>query len=381
MTAPQSSIAKISNVQTDNDILHFTLSNVNTSYANAVRRTIIADIPVVVFRTTPYTECKVNITANTSRLHNEIIKQRLSCIPIHIKTGSAMSKNLANYVVELNVENKTDTMMGVTTNHFQIKDLTKNEYIDSETTKQIFPPFVPEAGTHEYYIDVAKLRPKISNEIAGEKLAFSAEMVMSTAKENSSFNATGTCAYGFTPDNVAGAKELAIREQKWKDEGLSAEKIKFNGANWNLLEKMRYVVNDSFDFIIQTVGIYENEEIMRIACDILIETLTILSTSIDTDTIKIKKSENVLDNSYDIILENEDYTIGNMLNHEIYTLFYNELKNVDFVGYKKIHPHDNDSILRVSMVNNSDGRDGVKSVLKTSVERALNTIKSIKKLF
>lgn len=381
MTTTYSPVAKMANAHTHGDTLQFTLSNVNTSYANAIRRTIITDIPVAVFRTTPYTECKVNITANTTRLHNEIIKQRLSCIPVHIKAGSAMCKNLANYVVEMNVENKTDTMMVATTNHFRIKDLAKNEYIDAETTKQIFPPFVPASGTHEYFIDIVKLRPKISNEIAGEKLVLSAELVMSTAKENSSFNATGTCAYGFTPDTVAGAKELAIREQKWKDEGLNGDKIKFNAANWKLLEGMRYVVNDSFDFTLQTVGIYENEEIMRMACEILLTDLSALSASIDDDTIKIKTSENILDSSYDIILENEDYTIGNMLNHEIYALFYNEIKNVDFVGYKKIHPHDNDSVLRVSMVNNTEGRDGVKSVLKTSVERAIATIKAIKKLF
>ena len=31
----------------------FTLSGVNVSFANALRRTLLADIPVVVFKTTP----------------------------------------------------------------------------------------------------------------------------------------------------------------------------------------------------------------------------------------------------------------------------------------------------------------------------------------
>ena len=73
------------NSRHNDEMLLFTLSGVNVSLANAIRRTILSDIPLVVFRTTPYEQNKANIIANTSRLNNEILKQRLSCIPIHIK--------------------------------------------------------------------------------------------------------------------------------------------------------------------------------------------------------------------------------------------------------------------------------------------------------
>ena len=71
------------------DMLGFTLSGVNVSLANALRRTMLSDIPLIVFRTTPYEKNKANIINNTSRLNNEVIKQRLSCIPIHIKDISS----------------------------------------------------------------------------------------------------------------------------------------------------------------------------------------------------------------------------------------------------------------------------------------------------
>ena len=35
------------------DMLSFTLSGVNVSLANALRRTMLSDIPLIVFRTTP----------------------------------------------------------------------------------------------------------------------------------------------------------------------------------------------------------------------------------------------------------------------------------------------------------------------------------------
>ena len=75
---------KISDISEENDIYKFTLSNLNVSLANALRRTVLTDIPLVVIPTETHEENKCNIEINTCRLHNEILKQRLSCIPIHI---------------------------------------------------------------------------------------------------------------------------------------------------------------------------------------------------------------------------------------------------------------------------------------------------------
>ena len=45
---------KIENVEESNNVLRFRLSGVNVSLSNALRRTIISDIPTVVFKTSPY---------------------------------------------------------------------------------------------------------------------------------------------------------------------------------------------------------------------------------------------------------------------------------------------------------------------------------------
>jgi len=60
-------------LNTNDGSLGFTLSGVNVSLANALRRTILSDIELVVFRTTPNELNKCNIIANTSRLNNEIL--------------------------------------------------------------------------------------------------------------------------------------------------------------------------------------------------------------------------------------------------------------------------------------------------------------------
>jgi len=69
----------------NDDELLFTISGINVSFVNAIRRIILSEIPIVVFKVSPNDKNKCNIISNTCGLNNEIVKHRLSCIPIHIK--------------------------------------------------------------------------------------------------------------------------------------------------------------------------------------------------------------------------------------------------------------------------------------------------------
>jgi DNA-directed RNA polymerase subunit L len=370
--------ARINNIIEEDSKLTFTLSNLDVSFANAIRRTILSDIPIVGFKTSPYEENKCNIYINTSKLDNEIIKQRLSCIPICIND---LNMPINNYLLELDVENKTDTMVIVTTKDFKIRDVTTNDLLEENIVQKIFPAYIPPDGNGEYYIDFVKLRPRLSDQISGERIKLTCEFSIVTAKEDSMFNITGTCSYGQTPDVEKMEEELQIRKQTWKDEGKTKEEVKFEADNWKLLDGLRYVKVKSFDFIIQSVGIYENIDICTKACDILISKFENLNSSIDKDELEISASNNTLDNCYDVILKNEDYTIGNILNYQLYTIFYVDLKLIDYIGFKKVHPHDSDSIIRLSVIDKTKGISNVKVILKASIDDALKKIQSIKGCF
>ena len=98
----------IKNFSEHSDVLYFTLHGVEVSIANAIRRTILSDIPTVVIETDTYEKNQCTILVNTSRLHNEIIKQRLSCIPIHsdILRDNEDEKSLVNnYELVVDVKN------------------------------------------------------------------------------------------------------------------------------------------------------------------------------------------------------------------------------------------------------------------------------------
>ena len=361
------------NSKHNDEMLLFTLSGVNVSLANAIRRTILSDIPLIVFRTTPHEQNKANILANTSRLNNEVLKQRLSCIPIHIKDVENFP--LKNYQLDVNVENITDTTMYVTTEHFVINDLVTGKPLSEDKNREIFP-----ANDYTgYFIDFVRLRPKISDELPGEKINLTCELSVGTAKEDGMFNVVSTCSYGFTVDSVAQEAKLEKLKQTWKDEGKKAEELEFEAKNWKLLDGMRITKQDSFDFTIQTVGIYDNVELIHKSCEILIEKLQYQDTLLEKDELTIEKSQNTMSNSYDIILENEDYTIGKVIEYILYAKFY-ETKTLTFCGFKKMHPHDAHSIIRVAYKDPID-ISTIKGNLKECIDEAVQVFTKVKKEF
>lgn len=364
---------RIEKIAEEDGILTFTLSGVNVSMANAIRRTLLSDIPMVVFQTTPHEINKANITTNTSRFNNEILKQRLSCIPIHIKD---LDMPLQNYLVEIDVENTSDTIMFVTTENFKIKNVIRNEYLSEKDTREIFPP----NSYTGYFIDFIRLRPKLSDEIPGERIQMTCEMSIGFSKENAMFNAVSTSSYGYTVDEEKMEEMLAQKKQEWKDAGRTKDEIDFDAENWKLLDAKRITKKDSFDFVVETVGVFENSELVKKSCARLIYKLNELGDIIERDELRIEPSATTIKNSFDIILENEDYTIGKVLEFMLNDKFYEGTRTLTFCGFKKMHPHDNDSIIRIAYTEETD-KAVVKQNLKSCIQDSIIVFDSIQKKF
>jgi len=345
---------KVTNRINNLDKLTFTLENVDVSVANALRRVILSEIDTVIFRTSPYTENKANIIVNTSKMNNEILKQRLSSIPIHIKELDI--DLLKNYKVELNITNDTDKIFVVSTEHLKIKNIATNEYLNKEALKQIFKPYIPLNSNNEYYITLLYLKPKLTEQILAEKIELTCEFSIGNAKENGMYNVVSTSSFGNTPDYNEIEKQSELLKQKLKNENtnLTIEEIDKEIKNWKLLNGLRYYIKNSFDFIIQTVGVFENEEIIIKACKKIIDKVNVIENNLNNNNIKIEKSLNTMENSYDITLENEDYTIGNLLKYILFKKFYEENKILSFCGFKKLHPHHTYSIIRLSYIEETD---------------------------
>lgn len=328
----------VSDIHETKNKLHFTLSNVNFSVANALRRTILSNIPCFVFKTTPISENTCEILVNTSKFNNEIIKQRLSCIPIHLKD---ITTDLSNYSLIVKKKNDTSNIIYVTTEDFQIYDEELKKYIDEKNVRKMFPP----CPITKRYIDFIRLKPKISNELEGEEIDLKCKFSISTAKENGMYNVVSTCSYGNTIDIENSDKHWESKEKLLKKNKVDSTEISVEKKNWNILNSQRHFIPDSFDFTIESVGIYENTEIIKKACTILMEQLN--NFNFDSKNIEIKTSDSTIENCFDITFYHEDYTVGKVLEYFMYNNYYEKEKKLNYCSFIKDHPHDDHIVIRI----------------------------------
>ena len=364
----------LQNISDNNNLLEFTLNNVNVSIANALRRIIISDIPVYGFRTSPYHKNNAIIEKNSTRFNNEILKQRLSCIPIHINDPKFPYET---YQVEVDKKNETNEIQYVTTEDFKIKNILNNQYLSKEEQKKIFPP---NSFTKDY-IEFARLRPSISDEIHGEELKFVCKISRETASNDYMFNVVSSCAYGYTI-NESEAQQVWNKKEKELLNEYDEEEIKKIHMNFMLLEAKKYYVKNSFDFAIETLGIYKNNELVKIGCEQLIKKFNNIIELIENDDLLIKVSENTNNNSYDIILNNEGYTIGKVIEFILFEKYFNDKANkkIEYCGFLKKHPHDTFSIIRI-IYENEVNDTFVKNDIKIACLTAVTIFDKIKSLF
>jgi len=345
------SVPIVSNKNEDNGVLKFQLSKVDVSIANALRRIILSEIPCIVFKTAPYEENKSLIYTNTSRLNNEIIKQRLSCIPIHIND---IAFPIEDYILDVNEKNNTDTIKIVTTEDFKIKNIKNGKYLSKEAVHKIFPPDQISMS----YIDFVRLRPRMSDEIDGEQIHLECSFTISNAKDDGMFNVVSCAAFGNTVNMSAANNAWREKERQLKEEKISDEDIEYAKKDWYALDALRNSTPNSFDFTIETVGVFENENIVKQSCDIMIQKLQKFRQNITDDSERlIEAVEATIKNCHDIKLEGEDYTLGKVIEYMLFELEYlgSDVYNRDYKGNKKLiycgfrkpHPHIDVSYIRV----------------------------------
>ena len=358
----------ILNLNEKDNILYFTLANINVSLANAIRRVILSDIPTIVFETFPHEKNKSTFHINTSKLNNEILKQRLACIPIFIND---LEMPIDDYILEVDVKNNTDSIIYVTTSDFKIKNIKTDKFLSDEILRQIFPP---DPITNQY-IDFCRLLPKFAENINGQHLKFSAKFSILTAKDNGCYNVVSLCSYGNTPDLDKIDQELDIKKNEFKEKYEDEEIINLEINDWKNTTSKRLFLDNSFDFKIKSIGIFKNKEILEKAINIIISRLKNIIDIYSKSSNLIKSSNTTIPYSFDIVLENEDYTIGKIIEFILYDYFYNK-NTLTYIGFYKPHPHINISIIRISFKN----EEPIEIVQKYIVEASSIAISIYEKL-
>jgi len=357
----------ISKITEANNILTFTISNINVSIANGLRR-IVSEIPAVIFRTTPHEKNNANFEINTTRMNNELLKQRLSCIPIFADIDFPVQ----DYLLVVDKQNKTNTVEYVSTADFTVVDMKTNQ-VDKVLTAKLFPPN-PLTGD---YPELVRLLPRVSENIEGERIHLKCKFAIGAAKENSSFNVSSTCVYSNTLDPVK--IKAAWTEKKTElAKTLDAAEIAFIEKDWHILDAKRHFLADSFDFMIETVGPLTNMSIITKASKLMIEKLIRLQETMQGEPTSVVVSETTIPNSFDIILKGEDYTLGKVIEYILYDLHYD--KTLNYCGFRKPHPHIDESIIRLGFKNPMDKVSVITYIVNAATE-GIRIFDKINKVF
>lgn len=338
-------------------IMEFTLKQVNPCYAIAMTRTILKDIKTIGIISEPYSKNKVQILENDTEYNNEIVKHRLSCIPIHI--DDIKTYDYENIQLEINVENNKDTYMDVTTEHFRIIDKHTGKQIEGEHTK-----LFPRNEITGDYILFLRLRPKLVDTDMNERIHLKADFDICTASDSSVYNVVSTCAYGFTPDKEKQMMEWVEKEKKLKQNNV--EDIEEQKKNWFVYDAKRYYKKNSYDFKVKSIGVYKNDFIVRQACKCILEKLEKLKNTIQENKLEINIDQNN-EFCYEVKLEKDNYTIGKIIEDALYEIYYKKGLLV-YVSYKKIHPHIDYGIIIIQFKEGGQYEKNIKEYFLKSIE-------------
>jgi len=354
-----------------NTHVEFEFANVHYSMVNAIRRLMISSVKTVGFRTEPYTACDVKVIINDTPLHNQFIAHRIAMVPLYIAKPDTF--DIDDYQFIINVSNNTNSIMSITSEDFQIKQISTNRMLPKEEVKKIFPPD-PITGD---YLLLDRLRPKyfvpakqVSREVVAEmakdfsKLTtgddimhfhIEAKASISNGVENGHYSPVAVASYINTVDPEKAELGLKAYIDKQNEVAklknivpMTPEQLK---TRFDLTERARFFyTNDKdepnvFTFKIETVGPIPSLIIFHRAIDILKDKIaTFISNLIsrNNEIITIRPSDQ-LNGGHDIIVQNEDDTLGNIVQSHLCLMFADyglpkEQKKLTYIGYKRPHP-------------------------------------------
>jgi DNA-directed RNA polymerase subunit L len=332
MELPTVQIPQFRNIREEHSILHVTISNIDVSFINGLRRTILSDINVCHIDSDNCT-----IIKNTGHMHNELLKERLLNIPIHVDYDK-LEEFVQQYTLDINVLNKGDSVLYVTTKDFIIRTKSTNEVLPIHIQNTLFPP---NAITNDY-IDFAKVYP-------GQSIIIHATFAINNMKYNGAFNVVSLCTFMNTQDTALIQSTWDIMEREQIALMTTVENIAFIKNNFFSLDAERIIIPNSYDFSTESI-VYPNKIVVQLACSVLISKCQkyIINQENNKDVVRIQLSPVLMENSYDIILINETDTMGNILSHLLYQYLCKDTDYLNYCGFCRFHPHDVDSTIRIA---------------------------------
>ena len=362
----------------------FELTNIPVAFANTIRRVCTSLCPTITFDDA-YQSKSILVNKNTSSLHNEFLTHRLSLVPINMQDntnllfGTKFNQKTCKREYEftnqedvpifsINVKNTGGSsdmkdqfgIMNVTTDNFLVK-LGEDTILD---TVHFFP--------HDVFtkdpIIINKLKYNISDEDDGEEMNINCFPRIGLGKENARHDPTGTVTYEFQVDSDSEVETVfAHKIEQLQEERLSKKLNKLSDVeiakmhnSFILLDKQRVYTRDAngnpnhFKYTVESIGSLNPDQIVIDSMTNITLNIIDLRNSIvfnnSGDTVKMESNNKLelnnltsrLGEGLSIIINNENHTLGNLVQHYLRTLYLADSKNpgnlLAIASYRMPHP-------------------------------------------
>ena len=121
-------------------------------------------------------------------------------------------------------------------------------------------------------------------------------------------------------------------------------------------------------------------KLVELSCDVIIKKLVELGQQIKNNPGTITESNNTMENCYDVILDNEDYTIGKIVEYMLFKKYFTELGELSYCGFIKEHPHNKNSIIRIGFKNIVENSNII-SIFNDTIKLLIEIFTNIKSNF
>jgi hypothetical protein len=319
--------------------------------ANALRRAITARVPTVAMVAFPPEACTITIATNTSQFNNEILKQRLACIPIHITDRGT---DVGKYTIRVSATANGPEARPVTTADFEVVMTDTGTPLAPKARDAVFPAN-PLTGDH---VLLARLRPATAGRDTAETLEFTATMVWTEGAQGGSAASASTCAYAATPDQER-------QPAAWAEAGKPG-----TYEDWVLGAGASIVTPNSFDFTLESVGVYTNRQLLETGASTVVQAFERLAEYLGEST-AVKPAESTIPNCYDLTVIDDVYMTGPYVQLLIALEHCrgDAGERVSYVGFRKPHPHDATGVLRIAL-SSDEGPGGAVALAQAAARQA-----------
>ena len=334
------SLPDISEWTTDKfGLAKFAVSGSSYGEVNAIRRAIISDVRVPAFITSPEDDCQAEITHNTSRMNNEIIKQRLACIPINCSAEDA-----GRFVVVVDVINNDDKERYVTTADFMVMDSASGAPVSNAIRDSLFPA---SKLTGEHII-LTRLRSTPDPKVPAEALRLTCPVGTGTAGVDGSWVAASTCSYSGAFDEKKALEAWGAMHGATNDE--------MARHDWMLTHGRKHVVPGVFNFILQSGCGMSNPALLLAGCRVLLDNLAGVTEALNPDDVTTGTVAE--ENTFDVALGPQTYTLGTPLTDMLGT-HLSPGGALKYCGFIRPHPQIDEAVLRLGFVDDGITREGI----------------------